>query len=96
MLIVHCVLSFNHFMSSPLVQGGVDNFDNLRVVSFSDSRSGTDKKQAKASPGTRSNPFPGRLCPGVLPLVSAPAETIDPDAARASCMKRISSIRLLL
>lgn len=95
-LIVHCVLSFNHFMSSPLVQGGVDNFDNLRVVSFTDSRSWAEKKQAKIGTDARIGPlFTFLFTPPSLP-VPVSAETVDPDEARASCMKRISSIRLLL
>ncbi len=32
-LVMHCVLAFNHFMSSPVVLGGIDNFENLRLVS---------------------------------------------------------------
>jgi len=96
-LILHCVLSFNHFMTSPLVCRSVDNFDNLRVFS-TQTVSDTKSEKRYFRNIFQSNGF---IVPALLPPSCA-----RPDGTRGSCLHRcppgeripafLSSIRMIV
>jgi hypothetical protein len=96
-LILHCVLSFNHFMTSPLVCRSVENFDNLRIFSTqSITQNKGDKRQAKQASLAPAVPAGYGIC-------CAPA-LHDQSCRCARCpgpplfitLQQLSSIRLIV